>query len=219
MQKHQCQLSLLSSSGRVGVDVGKSDAYVGVAEAGDAIAVRDGDSRNPANAVTLLGPDKTPGLDEIHNSQAAGAVTVAGLVEIVPCERVVGRRTRYRNALAERHSDGRTSGSPSFVMTLQAAAWRAASTAPVSSTSRCARPSVSALPVARSETRPAGWRGSCSCLSAGTARRAVAVLSTGEVEPAARLLRIRRLSAPRPHEPARALDTDASLPSPAGVRA
>ncbi len=29
MQKHQCQLSLLSSSGRVGVDVGKSDAYEG----------------------------------------------------------------------------------------------------------------------------------------------------------------------------------------------
>ncbi len=59
----------LSGCGRTGVDVGKSDAYAGVAEAGDAVAVRDGDSRNPAHAVTLLGPDKTPGLDEIQYSE------------------------------------------------------------------------------------------------------------------------------------------------------
>jgi len=74
---------------------------------------------------------------------------------------------------------------------------------------------------ARSRTRRGGGRGSCSCLSTGTAGRAVAVLSTGSVEPgrAASTTLTAELS-PRPHEPARALDTDASLPSPAaGVSA
>ena len=60
---------------------------------------------------------------------------------VVRCERVVGQRAGYRNAVAERHSDGRASRSPSLVMKLQAAAWRAASTAPVSSRSRWA-PSI-----------------------------------------------------------------------------
>jgi hypothetical protein len=60
------------------------------------------------------------------------------LLSFVRCGCVVGRRAGYRNALAERHSGGRASRPPSFVMKLQAAAWRAASTAPVSSSSRCA---------------------------------------------------------------------------------
>ena len=60
---------------------------------------------------------------------------------VVRCERVVRQRAGYHNARAERHSDGRASRPPSLVMKLQAAAWRAASTAPVSSTSRWA-PSI-----------------------------------------------------------------------------
>ena len=65
-------------------------------------------------------------------------ISVTTLFLVVRCGRVVGRRAGYRNALAERHSGGRASRPPSFVMKLQAAAWRAASTAPVSSSSRCA---------------------------------------------------------------------------------
>ena len=74
------------------------------------------------------------------------------LPSFVRCERVVARRAGYRNALAERHSDGRASRPPSFVMKLQAAAWRAASTAPFRLRAGALTRSASALPVATSRS-------------------------------------------------------------------
>jgi hypothetical protein len=43
---------------------------------------------------------------------------LCGVVLLVRCGRVVGRRAGYRNALAERHSGGRAMRPPSFVMKL-----------------------------------------------------------------------------------------------------